>query len=161
MAHLARQQGLVFEGMPKLGVRLLPLNGDTEQSGKTRQEIRIRKVELSSVRAIDFENAERQMAFAAPRDQDIDRALDAVIGEQLRRSKARFLLKVVGDDDLPGMERITGGRFHVDPKRYAADRSLLPPDSRAYQQPFFVRQVFEDLGERRFEPLGAKLGGPL
>jgi hypothetical protein len=38
MAHLARQHGLVFEGIAKLGVRLLPLDGDAKQSGKTRKE---------------------------------------------------------------------------------------------------------------------------
>jgi hypothetical protein len=30
MAHLARQHGLVFEGIAKLSVRLLPLDGDAE-----------------------------------------------------------------------------------------------------------------------------------
>src|ERR1700712_112001 len=114
VAHLTRQQGLVFKGVPKLGIRLLPLDGDAEQPGKTRQEIRIRKVELSGVRAVNFQDSERQVAFAASRDQDIDRALDAVIGEQPRRTKTRFLLKVIGDHDLRGVERIAGGRFHVD-----------------------------------------------
>src|SRR5712664_4923998 len=79
MAHLARQHGLVFEGIAKLGVRLLPLDGDAEQSGETRKEIRIGKVELTRVRAVDFEYAERQMAFAASRDQDVNSPFDAMV----------------------------------------------------------------------------------
>src|SRR6476659_8634644 len=51
------------------------------------------------------------MTFAAPRDQNVDGALDAVLRQQFRRAKAGFFLKVVGNDDLAGMERIAGGRL--------------------------------------------------
>jgi hypothetical protein len=54
------------------------------------------------------------MTFAAARDQDIDGALDSVLGEQFWRSKAGFFLKVVGNDDLAGMERIAGRGLQID-----------------------------------------------
>ena len=56
------------------------------------------------------------MTFAAPRNENVDGALDAVLRQQLRRSKAGFFLKVVGNDDLAGMERIAGGRLKSTPK---------------------------------------------
>ena len=95
---------------------MLPLDGDAEQPREARKEVRIREIELAGVGTIDFEDAERQMAFAAPRDQDVDRPLDPVVRQQLGRPKARFLLEVIGNHDLAGMERIAGGRFHIDPE---------------------------------------------
>jgi hypothetical protein len=65
--------------------------------------------------------------FAAPRDQDIDRAPNPVIRQQLGCSKARFQLEVVGNDQLYGLESVAGGGFHVDPKDLA-DRAGRPAD---------------------------------
>ena len=59
MAHLSGQHGLVLEGFLKLGVGLLPLDGDAEQARKAGKEIGIRKIELTRVRAVDFQNAKR------------------------------------------------------------------------------------------------------
>jgi hypothetical protein len=97
------------------------------------------------------------MTFAAPRDQDVDGAFDAVLRQQLRRSKVGFFLKVVGDDDLAGVERIAGGRLQIDAQGYLADRLRLPSDACAHQQPVFLRHVLEDLGEGCFETLCAEL----
>src|SRR6195952_6101755 len=90
MAHLARQHGLVLQGFLELGVGLLPLDRDAEQSCETSEKIRVSKVELAGVRAVDLQDAERQMALAPSRDENVDRALDSVIRQQFRRSKARF-----------------------------------------------------------------------
>ena len=59
VAHLSGQHGLVLEGFLELGVGLLPLDGDAEQACKARKEIGIRKIELTEVRAVDFQNAKR------------------------------------------------------------------------------------------------------
>jgi hypothetical protein len=95
MAHLARQHGLVFQGVPKLRVGLLALDGDAEQPGEAGEEIGIGEVELAGFGAVGFEDAEWQMAFAAPHDQDVDGAPDAVVGEQFRRTEAALVLKMV------------------------------------------------------------------
>ena len=89
---------------------MLPLDGDAKQARKAGKKIGIRKIELTRVRAVDFQNAKREMAFAAPRDENVDGSLDAVLRQQFRRSKAGFFLKVVGNDDLAGMERKAGGK---------------------------------------------------
>jgi hypothetical protein len=49
----------VLEGFLKLGVGLLPLDGDAEQARKAGKEIGIRKIELTRVRGVDFQNAKR------------------------------------------------------------------------------------------------------
>lgn len=59
VAHLSGQHGLVLEGFLELGVGMLPLDGDAEQARKARKEIGIREIELTRVRAVDFQNAER------------------------------------------------------------------------------------------------------
>ena len=64
MAHLSRQHGLVLQGFLKFGVGLLPLDGDAEQPREACEKIRISKVELAGVRAVDLQDAERQMALA-------------------------------------------------------------------------------------------------
>jgi len=97
------------------------------------------------------------MTFAAPRDENVDGALDAVLRQQFGRSKAGFFLKVVGNDDLAGMERIAGGRLQIDAQGHLADRLRRPSDACAHQQPFFLRHVFQDLGEGCFKTLGAEL----
>lgn len=98
------------------------------------------------------------MTFATPRDQDVDGALDAVLRQQFRGSKAGFFLKVVGNDHLAGMERIAGGRLQIDTQGYLAGCLWPPSDACAHQQPFFLRHVLQDLGEGSFETLGAELG---
>jgi hypothetical protein len=65
MAHLSRQHGLMVEGFQEICVGMLALDGDAKQPGEAGKEVRIGNVELAGVRAIDFEDAERQMAFAA------------------------------------------------------------------------------------------------
>ena len=113
VAHLARQHGLVVEGGLKFRIGMLPLYGDAEQSGEARQEIGVRKIELTGIGTIDFQHAERQVAFAAPRNENIDRAPDPVVRQKLRRPEACLLLKVVGNHYLPGVKRITSRRFHI------------------------------------------------
>ena len=68
----------MLQGFLELGVGLLPLDGDAEQARKARKEIGIRKIKLTRVRAVDFQNAKREMTFAAPRDENVDGAFDAV-----------------------------------------------------------------------------------
>jgi hypothetical protein len=106
----------VFEGLLEVRISTLPLNGNAKQPCEAGKEVCIREIELAGVGTVDFEDAERQMAFAAPRDQDVDRALDSVIRQQLGRPKARFLLEVIGNDDLAGMECLACGGFHIDPQ---------------------------------------------
>ena len=161
VAHLPRQHGLVVEGLPEIGVGMLALDGDAEQPGEAGKEVRIGDVELAGFRTVDLEDAERQMAFAAPRDQNVDCAPDPVIRQELWRSKPRFLLEVVGNDHLSGLESVAGRRFQVDAKRHLADRARCPADAGAHQQPFVVGHILQDLGERGFEALGAEFGGAL
>ncbi len=65
MAHLARQHGLVVEGFLEVRVSTLPLDGDAKQPREAGKKVCIREIELAEVRTIDFEDTERQMAFAA------------------------------------------------------------------------------------------------
>jgi len=81
MAHLSRQHGLMVEGFLEIGIGMLALDGDAKQPGEAGKEVCIRNVELAGFRAIDFEDAEGQMAFAASGDQDVDGAPDAMIQE--------------------------------------------------------------------------------
>ena len=98
----------MVEGFPEICVGMLALDGDAKQPGEAGKEVRIGNVELAGVRAIDFEDAERQMAFAASCNQDVDCAPDPVIRQELGRSKSRFLLEVVGNDHLSGLESVAG-----------------------------------------------------
>src|SRR6185437_11991342 len=157
VAHLSRQHGLVVEGFAEIGVGMLALDGDAEQPGEAGKEVRIRNVELAGLRAIDFEDAERQVVFAATCDQDVDGAPDPVIRQQLWRSKPRFLLEVVGNDHLSGLESVAGRRFQVDAKRHLANHARCPPDARTHQQPFVIGHILQDFGERGFEALRAEL----
>ena len=116
VAHLPRQHGLVVEGLAEIGVGMLALDGDAEQPGEAGQEVRIGRVELAGFGTIDLQHAERQMAFAAARDQNVDRAPDPMIRQELRRPKPGFLLEMVGDHHLPGLERVAGRGFQVDAK---------------------------------------------
>jgi len=138
-----------------------PLYSDAQVSREAGKKIGIREIELSEVGTIDFENTEREVTFAAPRDENIDCAFYAVIRQQLWCAESRFVLEVVGNHDLPGMERVAGWRFHIDPKRNIANRSWRPAYARAYQQTAFAGHVFENFGERCFETLGAEFGGTL
>ena len=140
---------------------MLALDGDAKQPGEAGQEVRIGKVELAGFGTIDLQNAERQMAFAAARDQDVDRAPDPVIRQELRRPKPGFLLEVVGNHHLPGLERVTGRGFQVDAKRHLADYVRFPSDAGTHQQPLVVGHVLQDFGERGFEALRAELGRAL
>ena len=93
---------------------MLALDGNAKQPGEAGKEVRIRNVELAGFGAIDFEDAERQMTFAAARNQDVDCAPDPVIRQELRGSKSRFLLEMVGNDHLSGLESVAGRGFQVD-----------------------------------------------
>jgi len=41
------------------------------------------------------------------------------------------------------------------------DGAGRPPDARTDEKPFLVRQIFQHLGERSFQALGAEFGGAL
>ena len=140
---------------------MLALDGDAEQPGEAGKEVRIRNIELAGFGTVDFEDAERQVAFAAAGDQDVDGAPDAMIREELGRSKSRFLLEVVGNDHLSGLESVAGRGLQVDAKRNLADRPWSPSDAGTHQQAFVVRHILQDFGEPGFEALGAELGGTL
>ncbi len=101
------------------------------------------------------------MAFAASCDQDVDRPPDPVIRQQLGRSKPRFLLEMIGNHHLSGMERVAGRGFQVDAERHLADRAWRPADAGTHQQPLVVGHILQHFGERSFEALGAEFGGAL
>ena len=130
VTHLPRQHGLVIERGLKFRIGLLPLDGDAEQSGEARQEIGVRGIELAGVGAIDFQHAERQVAFAAPCNENVDRAPDPVVRQKLRRPEACLLLKVVGNHYLPGVKRIAGRRPHIGSERDLIDGPGRPSYSR-------------------------------
>ena len=161
VAHLPRQHGLVVEGGLKFRIGVLPLDGDAEQSGEARQEIGVRRIELTGIGTIDFQHAERQMAFAAPRDENIDRAPDPVVRQKLRCPEACLLFEMVGNHYLPGVKRITGRRFQIGSQRNMIDASGVPADARTDEKPFLVRHIFQHFGERSIQALGAEFGGAL
>ena len=128
---------------------------------KPSQEIGVRGIELAGVGAIDFQHAERQVAFAAPCNEDIDRAPDPVVRQKLRRPEACLLLQVVGNHYLPGVKRITSRRFQIGSQRNMIDASGVPADARTDEKPFLVRHIFQHFGERRIQALGTEFGGAL
>ena len=95
MAHLARQHGLVVECFLEVRVGVLPLDGNTEQTGEAGKEVGIRSIELAGVGTVDLEDTERHISLPASRYQDVDRPLDPVIRQQLGRAKACFFLKMI------------------------------------------------------------------
>ena len=135
---------------------MLALDGDAEQPGEAGEEVRIGKVELAGFGTVDLEDTERQMAFAAARNQDVDCAPDPMIRQELRRSKPGFLLEVIGNHHLPGLECVAGGGFQVHAKRHLADHIRFPPDAGTHQQPFVVGHVLQDFGEWGLETLRAE-----
>ncbi len=161
VAHFARQHSLVVERFLEVGVGMLPLDGDAEQSREAGQEIGIRAIELSGIRAVGLEHAEGQMAFAAPCDQDVDRPFDPMIRQQLWRAELRFFLQVIGNHHLARMEGVAGRRFHIDPERHLADRAWAPANAGAHQQPLLLGHVLQHLGKSCFEALGAEFGRAL
>ena len=161
VAHLARQHGLVIESLLKVRVGMLALDGDAKQPREAGKEFRIRNIELPGVRTVDFKDTKRQSTFATPRDQNVDCALYAVIRQKFWRTKAGFLMKMIGNDRSSSLERVASRGFQVDRKRHLANRPWRPADAGAHQQPFVVGGILQDFGERGFEALGTKLGGPL
>ena len=125
------------------------------------EEVCVCDIELSGFGTVDLEDAEWQMPFAASRDQDVDCSPDAVIRQELRRSKPRFLLKVIGDDHLSGLESVASRRFQVEPQRYPTNGPWFPADAGADQQAIIVGQIFQNLGEPSVQSLGAEFGGAL
>src|SRR6195952_4393987 len=95
MAHLSRQQFLMLERLPKLGIGLLALDGDTKQAGKACNEMGVRLVELARIRAVDFKNAEGLAALPAPLYEHVDGAPDTVIRQKLRCAETRLGLQMV------------------------------------------------------------------
>jgi len=81
-----------------------PLYSDAQVSREAGKKIGIREIELSEVGTIDFENTELEVTFAAPGDENVDCAFYAVIRQQRWCGESRFVLEVVGNHDLPGME---------------------------------------------------------
>jgi hypothetical protein len=78
VAHLSNQHGLVVEGLAEIDIDVLALDGDAEQPGEAGEEVRVGVVELAGFGTVDLEDTDRQMAFAAPRDQDVDGAPDPI-----------------------------------------------------------------------------------
>ena len=60
VAHLSGQHGLVVEGFLEIGVGMLPLDGDAEQSGEAGKEVGIRNDRIG--RAPGCRPRERQTA---------------------------------------------------------------------------------------------------
>jgi hypothetical protein len=119
-----------------------PLYSDAQVSREAGKKIGIREIELSEVGTIDFENTELEVTFAAPGDENVDCAFYAVIRQQRWYGESRFVLEVVGNHDLPGMERVASWRFHISQAKYC--QSLLAPSlRRADQQAPFAGHVFE------------------
>ena len=127
MTHLTREQIRMIEGFLQLRVSMLTLDCNAEQTGEAGQEVRIGVVELSGIGTVSLEDAERRIAVSAPSDQNIDRALDALLGQKLWRSEACFFLQVIGDDRLPGMECKARGGLDIRTKRYLVDRTGWQP----------------------------------
>src|SRR6185437_7650266 len=140
---------------------MLALDGDAEQPSKAGEEVRVCDVELPGFGTVNLEDAEWQMPFAASRDQDVDCAPDPVIRQELRRSKPRFFLKMVGDDHLSGLESVARRRFQVETQRRPTDGARFPADAGADQQAIIVGQIFQYLGEPSVETLGAEFGRTL
>jgi hypothetical protein len=133
----------VVERRLELRIGMSPLYNDAQVSRDAGKKIGIREIELSEVGTIDFENTELEVTFAAPGDENVDCAFYAVIRQQRWCGESGFVLEVVGNHNLPGMERVAGWRFHIYPKRNIANRSWLPAYARADQQAPFAGHVFE------------------
>ena len=125
-----------------------PLYSDAQVSREAGKKIGIREIELSEVGTIDFENTELEVTFAAPGDENVDCAFYAVIRQQRWYGESRFVLEVVGNHDLPGMERVASWRFHISQEKYC--QSLLAPSLRPRRPAGAFRRacIREDRDER-------------
>ena len=77
-----------------------------------------------------------------------------MLDQQLGRSEALFVFKMVGDHRLAGMKRITGRGSQIGTDARRPDDARIPPDPRAHQETVLGRHVFQDLAIFRVQPLG-------
>ena len=161
VAHLPRQQRLVLKSLLQLRVCLLTFNGDAKQSGKTRQKVGVGFIKLAGVRAINFQYAEESFALTPLFYQDVDRAPDAVIRQELGCPEPGLSRQMVRDNRGPGLVGISGRRPEIGSERDVINGIHVPTNAGAHHQPAFVGQIFQDFRELGVEPLSAQFGGSL
>jgi len=90
------------------------------------QEIDVVPRELPIPRAVDLENAE--WSIGAPND-DVDRAIDSMLDQQLRETEALRARLIIRDHRLAGMQRIARRRIEPGRDFSDADDLRLPTDA--------------------------------
>jgi hypothetical protein len=105
--------------------------------------------------AVDLEHAERP---AIALQDDVHRAMDTVLAQDLRRAEALLVLEVVGDHRLAGAQRIACRRGKIGADRRNAHHARLPADSCPNQKAVFSGDKLEDFCEFRTQALGYHAG---
>jgi hypothetical protein len=156
MSHLAQQCGLLFgEREVELDQPRL-VDRERQDGGVTLQELDVVLREHARLAAVGLEHAE-DMLLAL--DDDVDRALDAMLAQQLGDPEALLPVQVVGDHRLAGLQGIARGRGQVGADPRLADHALAPADSGANQKRLFLGQVLEHFDEPDLEAARRLLGG--
>jgi hypothetical protein len=101
--------------------------------------------------AVDLQHSKR---FAIALQDDIHGAPDAVLHEKFGGSKPFLVLKVIGDDGLPGPQCKTGGRSKIGPDARYSDDSGVPTDASADEKAILCRNMLQDFAKLGPHALG-------
>lgn len=104
-------------------------------------------------------NLQHAVGRAVALKDDIHRASNAMFEKKLRCPKPLFILKVIGDDRLTGVQGEPRWRFEIGADRRHADNTFIPADARADQESIVRRDVLQHLAELRLHSLGGKTRG--
>src|ERR1700689_1321720 len=122
----------------QLALILLLLDRHSKNVGSTLQKSDVALAKLAFGFAVHFQHTERR---AVALQNNIHRAMNAVLAKQFRRSKSMLVLKVVRNDGLASAQRIAGGGGQIGPDTGRADNAVFPAHSGTDQEAVLRRYV--------------------
>ena len=140
----------------QLALILLLLDRHAEDVCGPLQEGDVVLAELAFGFAVDFQDAERR---AVALENNVHRAVDAVLDEQVGCPEALLIFKVVRNNRLTGAQSIAGRRGQIGPHACYADDALAPADSSAYEKAVLGRDVFHHFAVFSAQSLGRHTHG--
>ena len=156
MVHLFQKNLMAVQRGLEIVLVAVALDRHAEDVRRALQEGEIVLDELVLRPAVDLEHPERP---AIALQDDVHRAVDAVLAQDLRRPEALLVLEVVGNHRLAGAQRKPrrGGQIGADAG--GADNACVPTDAGADQQFVLGRDVFQHLAELGAQPFGRQARG--
>ena len=148
----------MFDGGQKPLLGLLAGDGGADDGGEGVQEEGVAGVELALVWTVDLQHAPRFAVQFGP-DQDVDGTPHAVVGQKFGRVEALFVLQMVGDQRLAGLEGVAGRRIQFDAQRGVTLDLAAPAHASDQDQPVAAFIVDQHLGQGRLQAVGADHAG--